>query len=201
MLANFSVIGRPWRVWKASAWQGAILVFLTAVRVQLRATLPPGCTIEYDGIAIDSGEGKTALAANVPLCIGAMFLLLIAQFNSFRRPLLIVATIPLRVVGAAVGLLVMRADFGFMVILCLLSLILTQAPPFYGKASVIAFGPGIGTVMTLDATPVLYALFFRGPHPSPLPSCSTSGRRPPAGSCFEGRMSATTSLGGTHVRH
>ncbi|MFC6489003.1 efflux RND transporter permease subunit [Nitratireductor sp. GCM10026969] len=182
---------------------------------ELRQTLPPGHVIEYDGIVTDSAEGKAALAANVPLCIGAIFLLLIAQFNSFRRPLMIVATIPLIIIGAAIGLHAMGADFGFMVILGILSLagiiinnaivlidridiereeggtdgveaivaasarrlrpilmttvttilgllplILTKDPLFYGMASVIAFGLGVGTIMTLGVTPLLYALFF-----------------------------------------
>ncbi|WP_157018695.1 efflux RND transporter permease subunit [Mesorhizobium xinjiangense] len=194
---------------------------------ELRATLPPGHVIEYDGIVTHSSEGKAALGANVPLCIGAMFLLLIAQFNSFRRPLIIVASIPLLIVGAAIGLHVMRADFGFMVILGILSLagiiinnaivlidridverleakssdmeaivtasarrlrpilmttvttilgllplILTRDPLFYGMASVIAFGLGIGTVMTLGVTPVFYSLFF-DPGPSRVPVSAT----------------------------
>ncbi|MCP8900081.1 efflux RND transporter permease subunit [Gilvimarinus xylanilyticus] len=89
---------------------------------ELEKTLPPGHWIEYDGVVKMSAEGQAALQENLPICIGLIFILLVAQFNSFKRPLLIVVTIPLVIVGVAVGLLVMRADFGFMVLLGLYSL-------------------------------------------------------------------------------
>ncbi|MDO3383513.1 efflux RND transporter permease subunit [Gilvimarinus algae] len=92
---------------------------------QLRAlekTLPPGHWIEYDGVVQESAEGQAALQANLPLCLGLIIILLVAQFNSFKRPLLIVVTIPLVTLGVALGLLIMRANFGFMVLLGLYSL-------------------------------------------------------------------------------
>jgi len=88
----------------------------------LRADLPPGHAIEFDGILVQSGEGRAALAANMPLCLAIIVVLLIAQFNSFRRPAIILATIPLIVLGAGLGLHVFGAAFGFMPILGLLSL-------------------------------------------------------------------------------
>lgn len=88
----------------------------------LRAELPPNHVIEFDGVVAESAEGQAALSANIPLCVGAILVLLVAQFNSIARPLLIVATIPLLLIGAAVGLHVMQANFGFMVILGLYSL-------------------------------------------------------------------------------
>ncbi|WP_020208071.1 efflux RND transporter permease subunit [Gilvimarinus chinensis] len=89
---------------------------------ELEKTLPPGHWIEYDGVVKMSAEGQAALQANLPMCIGLIFVLLVAQFNSFKRPLLIVVTIPLVILGVSVGLLIMRADFGFMVLLGLYSL-------------------------------------------------------------------------------
>lgn len=89
---------------------------------KLEASLPPGHWIEFDGVVKESAEGQAALQANLPLCLGVIFILLVAQFNSFKRPLLIVATIPLVIVGVALGLLATRANFGFMVLLGLYSL-------------------------------------------------------------------------------
>lgn len=89
---------------------------------QLQASLPPGHWIEYDGVVKMSAEGQAALQENLPMCLGLIFILLVAQFNSFKRPLLIILTIPLVIVGVATGLLIMRADFGFMVLLGLYSL-------------------------------------------------------------------------------
>jgi len=88
----------------------------------LRADLAPGHSIELDGVVAESAEGRAALAANVPLCVGAILVLLVAQFNSFRRPAIIVLTIPLVLIGAVVGIYVMGADFGFMPILGLYAL-------------------------------------------------------------------------------
>lgn len=88
----------------------------------LEQQLPPGHWIEFDGVVKESAEGQAALQANLPLCIGLIFVLLVAQFNSFKRPLLIVATIPLVIVGVALGLLAARADFGFTVLLGIYSL-------------------------------------------------------------------------------
>ena len=58
----------------------------------------------------------------LPHCGFLIVVLLIWQFNSFRRPLIIVFTLPLAFVGAFVGLLGFRAPFDFFAILGLLSL-------------------------------------------------------------------------------
>ena len=49
-------------------------------------------------------------------------LLLVAQFNSIRRPLIVLVTIPLGLIGVVIGLLVARSYFGFMTMLGVISL-------------------------------------------------------------------------------
>ena len=99
------------------------MVPLIAERLDaLRAQLPPGHSIELDGVVTDAGDGQAALAANIPLCIGLVLVLLVAQFNGFLRPAIIVAVVPLLIIGAALGIYVMNADFGFMPILGLYAL-------------------------------------------------------------------------------
>ncbi len=88
---------------------------------QLRE-IPPGHSIELDGIITQSGEGRAALLANMPLCLAIVLVLPVAQFDSFRKPLIILGTIPLVIIGAAIGLYALNADFGFMPILGVLSL-------------------------------------------------------------------------------
>ncbi len=83
----------------------------------IAAGLPPGHAIEFDGVVAQSAEGRAALAANIPLCVGAMLVLLVAQFNGYVGPLIILGTIPLVLIGAVLGLYVLGADFGFMAIL------------------------------------------------------------------------------------
>ncbi|MHA7817532.1 MAG: efflux RND transporter permease subunit [Pseudohaliea sp.] len=84
--------------------------------------LPPGHTIEFDGVVVDSAEAQRALTAYLPLCLLAMVALLVGQFNSYRRPALVFATIPLLLIGASAGLHLASAKFGFMVILGLYAL-------------------------------------------------------------------------------
>lgn len=89
---------------------------------ELKAELPSGYTIEFDGVVKESAEGQEALNANLPLCILLMVFLVLAQFGSYRATAIVFLTIPLIIIGASVGLLVMGAEFGFMVILGLYAL-------------------------------------------------------------------------------
>jgi multidrug efflux pump subunit AcrB len=58
----------------------------------------------------------------MPACFFGIVVLLIWQFNSFRRPAIIFFTIPLAFTGAFIGLVIMRAPFDFFGMLGLLSL-------------------------------------------------------------------------------
>ncbi|MCU4676803.1 efflux RND transporter permease subunit [Catenovulum sp. 2E275] len=88
----------------------------------LKQSLPLNHTIEYDGVVKESAEAQKALAQYMPLVLALIVILLVVQFNSFRRPLIIIATIPLAFIGAVAGLWIMQAPFGFMVSLGLYSL-------------------------------------------------------------------------------
>ncbi len=113
---------------------------------RIEAALPPGHWIEFAGVVEESAEGQAALQANLPVCLGIIFILLVAQFNSFKRPLLIVATIPLVILGVAGGLLIMGANFGFMVVLGLYSLmgiIINNAIVLIDRIDIDRRAPGI----------------------------------------------------------
>jgi multidrug efflux pump subunit AcrB len=77
---------------------------------------------EVGGELEDAAEAQQNLAKWMLPCFGGIIFLLVWQFNSIRRAAIIILTMPLVIVGAVVGLLVMQADFGFMVILGLLAL-------------------------------------------------------------------------------
>ena len=47
--------------------------------------LPPNHLIRYDGVIRESKEAKDSLSANVPLVIGLIIILLVAQFTPTRR--------------------------------------------------------------------------------------------------------------------
>ena len=181
----------------------------------LSADLPINHTIEYDGVIKESRAAQKALGASMPIVLGLILILLVAQFNSFRQAAVITLTIPLSFIGAVMGLFLMQAPFGFMVtlglyslagiiinnaivlidrikietaagksdyqavvdacltrlrpiamttittVMGLLPLILGKDPLFYGMANVIAFGLGIGTILTLAVVPALYCSFYK----------------------------------------
>jgi multidrug efflux pump subunit AcrB len=77
---------------------------------------------ELGGELWDAAKAQHNLAKWLLPCFGGIVFLLVWQFNSIRRAAIIILTIPLVLVGAVVGLTVMQADFGFMVILGLLAL-------------------------------------------------------------------------------
>jgi multidrug efflux pump subunit AcrB len=181
----------------------------------LAADLPINHEIIYGGAIKEAKAAQKALSASMPMVIGFILILLVAQFNSFRKATVITLTMPLSFIGAVIGLFVMQAPFGFMVtlglyslagiiinnaivlidrikiekdsgkteyqalvdacltrlrpiamttittVMGLLPLIIGKDPLFYGMANAIAFGLGIGTVLTLAVVPVLYSSFYK----------------------------------------
>ncbi|MDQ2696096.1 MAG: efflux RND transporter permease subunit [Pseudomonadota bacterium] len=96
---------------------------LAAVQPAVDAlALPPGYRIEIGGELESSREARGALFQFLPACGFAIFVLMVWQFNSIRKPLIIFLTIPLAMIGAIVGLLATGAVFGFMAMLGFLSL-------------------------------------------------------------------------------
>ncbi len=77
---------------------------------------------EMGGELEDSATAMKSLVKWMLPCLAGIVFLLVWQFNSIRRAAIIILTMPLVLVGSVVGLLVMQADFGFMVILGLLAL-------------------------------------------------------------------------------
>jgi multidrug efflux pump len=72
---------------------------------QLIATdLPPAATIEFDGEARELKESGSAVYLTFGLALIIVFLVLAAQFESFRHPLIIMLTVPLALTGGLVGL-------------------------------------------------------------------------------------------------
>jgi multidrug efflux pump subunit AcrB len=87
------------------------------------AELGPGYRWEYGGETESSGDAQSALFAFVPICFLGILIFLVGQFNSFKKPIVIILTIPLALTGVSIGLLVSGSFFGFMAILGILSLI------------------------------------------------------------------------------
>ncbi|MBW1981799.1 MAG: efflux RND transporter permease subunit [Deltaproteobacteria bacterium] len=84
--------------------------------------LPTGYFWEWGGESENSAKAQNALRIFIPHALGAMILLMVWQFNSYAKPAIIFITIPLVLIGAAPGMLLTGAFFGFMAILGFLSL-------------------------------------------------------------------------------
>jgi multidrug efflux pump subunit AcrB len=77
---------------------------------------------ELGGEMESSVKANASIVAKLPFALMIIVLLLVSQFNSVRRPLIILMTIPLGMIGVVVGLLVARSYMGFMTFLGVISL-------------------------------------------------------------------------------
>ena len=77
---------------------------------------------EFGGEFESSVEANQSIEEKLPVAGLAIILLLVFQFNSFRKPLIVLSTIVLGLIGVVLGLVIMRSSFGFMTLLGVVSL-------------------------------------------------------------------------------
>ncbi|MEG2495099.1 MAG: efflux RND transporter permease subunit [Mucinivorans sp.] len=75
--------------------------------------LPDGYTFFWDSQYKDQSEGLEALSKFFPLAFLLLIVVLVALFGNFRDPLIILAVLPLSLIGVAIGLLTTGFEFGF----------------------------------------------------------------------------------------
>ena len=104
---------------------------LTAVEVtdqlipwleEQQGSWPLGYVYDLGGEFETSGKGNRSIVEKLPVGGLIIVLLLVGQFNSIRRPLIILLTIPLSLIGVIAGLLIAKSYFGFMTLLGIISL-------------------------------------------------------------------------------
>lgn len=83
---------------------------------------PFGFRYELGGDAESSQKGNQSIADKLPIAVFIILFLLVAQFNSIRKSIIILATIPLGLIGVTAGLLLGQSFFGFMTLLGIISL-------------------------------------------------------------------------------
>ncbi|TIL76596.1 MAG: efflux RND transporter permease subunit [Mesorhizobium sp.] len=89
----------------------------------LRDGLAPGYNIEIQGGAEDSAESQASIAAKAPIMLAVIVVLLMIQLQHFGKAMLVLATGPLGIIGAAAALLISGAPFGFVAILGVIALL------------------------------------------------------------------------------
>lgn len=84
--------------------------------------LPPGYAFNWGGETEDQAKSQEALLPGFVPAFAVILFIIIALFNAFRPPLVILCTIPFALIGITGGLLGFGAPFGFMALLGAMSL-------------------------------------------------------------------------------
>ncbi len=89
---------------------------------KLSETLPIGYHINVGGTVEESAQSQASVFAKVPLMLFLMLLFLMAQLHSFSRLALVLAIVPMGLIGIVAALLIAGRPLGFVAILGILAL-------------------------------------------------------------------------------
>lgn len=100
----------------------AITAEITPWLEEQKQSWPNNYDYEFGGDAKNTADNMGAVIKYLPLSGFIILMLLIIQFNSIRKMIMVTSTIPLGVIGVVIGLLVFQEPFGFMPFLGVISL-------------------------------------------------------------------------------
>jgi len=89
---------------------------------KLNSTLPPSYHIAVGGVVEESKTSQASVFAVVPMALLIMITLLMIQLQSFSRLFLVLAVVPMGLIGVVGALLLFNRALGFVAILGVLSL-------------------------------------------------------------------------------
>jgi len=89
---------------------------------KIGSDLPPGYHLEWGGEYESSRDAQASLVPGVMPAVLIVALILVALFNAYRPPLIIVCVTPFAMIGVTVGLLCTGQPFGFLALLGAMSL-------------------------------------------------------------------------------
>ncbi|MFQ5982540.1 MAG: efflux RND transporter permease subunit, partial [Woeseiaceae bacterium] len=89
---------------------------------ELQRELPSGFWIEIGGMLEESRDSAEQLSLSLGISVLSIILLLVIQYNGWAKPVIILATLPLALIGALPGLWVTGNPLGFMPQLGILAL-------------------------------------------------------------------------------
>lgn len=79
--------------------------------------LPPGYSMEWGGEYYDENKAVSDILKQLPKALLIMVIILVAMFNGFKQPVIILSTIPLAATGATFALIGFDKPFGFMALI------------------------------------------------------------------------------------
>ena len=92
--------------------------------IQENVKVPEGYKLQYFGEQLEQDKGNNAIAANIPLMFGLIYVTLLLLFpQHYRKPVLIMLMLPLIFIGVVLGLIVFGKSLDFFAMLGLLGLI------------------------------------------------------------------------------
>ena len=128
--ASFSLIKRrdyaPTLTVRAKSDRMTALDLQNAVEGQIDeivTALGPRFSWEWGGETESQTDAQSALFAWVPVCLFGVLICLVGQFNSIRKPIVVLLTVPIALTGVAIGLLVGQGFYSFTALLGILSLV------------------------------------------------------------------------------
>lgn len=92
--------------------------------IQEKVKVPEGYKLQYFGEQLEQDKGNNAIAANIPLMFGLIYVTLLLLFpQHYRKPILIMLMLPLIFIGVIFGLITFGKSLDFFATLGLLGLI------------------------------------------------------------------------------
>jgi multidrug efflux pump subunit AcrB len=101
----------------------AVVAELQAPIAALNAKLAQGYRIELGGVPEESATSQAAVFAVVPVMLLLMVTVLMFQLKTFTRVFVVLAVLPLSIIGVVLALLVFARPLGFVALLGVLALI------------------------------------------------------------------------------
>ena len=88
----------------------------------IQTKLPAGYRITQAGSVEESGKANASIQKLMPLMVALMLIFIMLQMRSFTGMWMVLATAPLGLIGATLGLMLFRQPFGFVALLGLIGL-------------------------------------------------------------------------------
>lgn len=92
----------------------AVLAEVRAELGDFAAALPPGYTIRYTGQSEDQAEAQSFLGGAFLTALMLILFILISQFNSIVKPVIIMTSVIMSTVGVLMGLMIFQMPFGII---------------------------------------------------------------------------------------
>lgn len=128
--------------------RNAVLAEVQQVLADFTGSLPPGYTVRYTGAQEEQDESQGFLAVAFGIAILLIGFILVSQFNSIVKPVIILTSVIMSTVGVLLGLMIFRMPFGVVMtgvgIISLAGVIINNAIVLIDYVDVLRTRDGLG---------------------------------------------------------